>query len=275
MTSDMRNLYLDLIKKTLSFSLWEEPGVPVDMHISRHHALKRVFIRIVTRLLAVMDLQLVKRVKYSAEQRGKGMIWPMQADTMIGLKRLDNLQQCLEDIIRDGVKGDLIETGVWRGGASIFMKAVLESSGEDSRRLFVADSFRGLPAPDDRLYPMDRGDKLHKFDFLAVSQEQVENNFRKYGLLDDNVIFLKGWFKDTLPSAPINELALIRLDGDMYESTMDALSALYPRLNRGGYCIIDDYNLSGCRAATDEYRMRNGIDSPIQDIDGTGVYWRK
>jgi predicted O-methyltransferase YrrM len=84
--------------------------------------------------------------------------------------------------------------------------------------------------------------------FLAVSREDVERNFAKYGLLDDRVVFLQGWFKDTLPSAPIGKIALLRLDGDMYESTMDALQNLYPKLSPGGYCIIDDF-FGPCRLA--------------------------
>jgi O-methyltransferase len=103
----------------------------------------------------------------------------------------------------------------------------------------------------------------------------VRSNFAKYGLLDDQVVFLKGWFKDTLPVAPIGKLALIRLDGDMYGSTMDALLALYPKLSPGGYCVIDDYALDGCKKAVTDYRKNSGISAPIEHIDWTGAYWRK
>jgi O-methyltransferase len=104
----------------------------------------------------------------------------------------------------------------------------------------------------------------------------VQNNFRRYGLLDDQVVFLKGWFKDTLPSAPIRQLAVARLDGDMYESTMDAISNLYPRIAAGGFLIVDDYHaVKGCRQAIHEYRGAHGIEEPIQEIDGTGVFWRR
>ncbi len=275
MNASLLDLYLDLLKKSLSYSLWQEPGVPVDAYASRKRAPKRLFLRALSGALGRLGYQLVKPVHYSPEQRETGQIWPMQADTMIGMRRLENIRQCVETVLADNVPGDLIETGVWRGGASIFMKAVLEAHGATGRRLFVADSFQGLPPPELERFPQDRGDKLHKFDFLAVSQEQVEENFRKYGLLDESVVFLKGWFKDTLPAAPIERLALIRLDGDMYSSTMDALGALYPKLSPGGFCIIDDYNLKTCREATVDYRRSNGITSPIQAIDGQGVFWRK
>jgi macrocin-O-methyltransferase TylF-like protien len=101
-------------------------------------------------------------------------------------------------------------------------------------------------------------------------------NFRRYGLLDEQVRFLKGWFRDTLPSAPIKTLALLRLDGDLYESTMDALSALYRKVVPGGFVIIDDYgDFEPCRRAIHEFRDKSGIDDPIERIDDSGVYWRK
>lgn len=195
---------------------------------------------------------------------------------MIGFKRLDNLQFCIESVLRDRVEGDLIETGVWRGGACIFMRAVLAAYGVEDRKVYVADSFEGLPKPDDpEKFPADKGDKHYIHTYLAVSKEEVENNFRKYRLLDDQVVFLKGWFKDTLPNAPIKKLALLRLDGDMYGSTMDALVNLYPKLSSGGFCIIDDYALRGCKLAVDDYRAKQKINSEMKTIDWTGRYWRK
>jgi O-methyltransferase len=103
----------------------------------------------------------------------------------------------------------------------------------------------------------------------------VESHFERYGLLDNKVVFLKGWFRDTLPSAPIEKLAVLRLDGDMYGSTIDALTNLYPKLSKGGFCIVDDYALDGCRRAVDEYRTEHGIDAEMRAIDWTGRYWRK
>jgi O-methyltransferase len=141
--------------------------------------------------------------------------------------------------------------------------------------VFVADSFQGLPPPDSERWPEDKGDIHHTAPFLAVSEEEVKENFRKYGLLDDRVVFLKGWFNDTLPSAPITKLAIMRLDGDMYGSTMDALVALYPKLSDGGYCVIDDYALEGCRKAVEDYRREHAIAEEIVKIDWTGAYWRK
>lgn len=156
------------------------------------------------------------------------------------------------------------------------MRGVLAAYRIEDRRVFVADSFEGLPKPDVGKYPSDKGAKFHAAKFLSVSEEDVKNNFLKYGLLNEQVIFLKGWFKDTLPGAPIEKLSILRLDGDMYESTMDALNNLYPKLSQGGFCIIDDYTLKGCRKAVDDYRAKHQINDEIEKIsEGWAIFWRK
>jgi O-methyltransferase len=209
--------------------------------------------------------------------RSEGRDWPADAETMIGLKRLDNLQSCIEQILEDGVPGDFIETGVWRGGASIFMRGALKAYGDSTRVVWVADSFQGLPKPRPGVWQDDERAPLSDFArTLAVPLEQVRANFERYELLDDRVRFIPGWFKDTLPTAPIEQLALIRLDGDMYESTQVAIRALYPKLSAGGCCIVDDYySISGAREAVNEYREENGIVEPLQQIDWSGAFWRK
>ena len=143
------------------------------------------------------------------------------------------------------------------------------------RRVFVADSFRGLPRPDTSLYPKDEGDRHHEQLFLNVSREEVERNFRLYDLLDDQVVFLEGWFKDTLANSPIRTLAVLRLDGDMYESTIQVLDSLYDKVSVGGFIIIDDYCLKNCKQAVHDFRNTRGIDEEIIEIDGTGAFWRR
>jgi O-methyltransferase len=206
--------------------------------------------------------------------RGDGSDWPRTAHTMIGRKRLDNLHECVRAAIVDGVPGDLVETGVWRGGASILMRGVLAAY-EDDRTVWVADSFDGLPPPDVARYPADEGDRHHEVAYLAVPLEEVRANFAKYDLLDEQVRFLPGWFRDTLPAAPIERLAVLRLDGDMYESTWDALNALAPKVSPGGFVIVDDYlAVPGCKQAVDDYRAAHGIDAPMETIDWAAVHWR-
>jgi len=198
------------------------------------------------------------------------------AHTMIGLKRLDNIQFCIKNILSNSIPGDLIECGVWRGGAAIFMRAVLKAYDISDRLVWVADSFEGCPRPDEKKYPNDKGVNLYLFKELAVSIEKVKANFESYGLLDNQVRFLKGWFKNTLPQAPMQKLALLRLDGDLYESSMDALENLYPKLSKGGYVIIDDYHsFPSCKAAVTDYRNQHDIKDDIIDIDKDGIYWQR
>jgi len=226
------------------------------------------------RLVRPFGFELVRPV--DPVERDEGRNFTSDADTMIGAARLDNLQACVVDVLRRGVPGDLIETGVWRGGASIFMRAVLKAYGVTDRTVWLADSFQGLPRPDPVRYPADAKDELWKASALAVPLEEVKANFASYGLLDDQVRFLVGWFSETLPSAPIERIAVLRLDGDLYQSTMDALTALYPRLSVGGYVIVDDYGaMESCRRAVTDFRRDRGITEEIERIDWTGVFWRR
>jgi O-methyltransferase len=273
---DPAALYLDLMKKALSYALWPAPAVPLEAFGHRRSRPRQAAVRLLAGAARRVGLELHRPApRPDPAEQDEGTIWPRLAHTMIGRKRLDNLQLCIERVIADGVPGDLIETGVWRGGAAIFMRAVLAAHGVTDRRVFVADSFAGLPPPDPARYPADAGDRHHRNEYLRVSRQEVEENFRRYDLLDEQVVFLEGWFADTLPRAPIARLAVLRLDGDMYQSTIEALDALYPRLAPGGFCIVDDYVLPGCRRAVEDFRARAAIAEPLERIDYTGVFWRK
>jgi len=255
--------------------------------------------------------------------------------TMIGKRRLDNIKECVENIVAKGVEGDLIEAGCCKGGAVIFMKAVLASLGEGfgnhGRKVWACDTFcdpqkegtvaasvvsgilnpllsflGSIPSPSfqrglfKQLYklqssfPQPKEGREVSEDIVASMQfliknagrwqkkpsvetglESVRSHFARFRLLDDNVRFLKGFFSDTIPKASeLDKVALLRADGDTYESTIDALNLLYPKLSVGGYCIIDDYNsFAECKRAVDEYRSEHGIDDPIVAIDELAVYW--
>jgi O-methyltransferase len=210
---------------------------------------------------------------YDPLRRHVGRDWPSLAQTMIGTLRMRNIRQLCEAAIVNDIPGDFIETGVWRGGACIYMRAILDAHDDAHRRVFVADSFKGLPTPNAELYAADAGDVFHEFEQLAISRQEVEDNFRKYSQLDARVVFLEGWFKDTLPAAPIDSISVLRLDGDMYESTIQALDALYHKVSRGGAVIVDDYFMQPCAQAADEFRAQHGIASPLLPIDGHAVWW--
>jgi O-methyltransferase len=271
----LREHYLNLVKLAVSHALWKESIRPIDPRRSPH-SLMRFAASTMVVLLKPFKLKLVLDVPVDEDRKVEGRIWPEFAHTMIGLKRLESIKNRVEIVLTEGVPGDFIETGVWRGGASIFMRAILLAYGVKDRTVWVADSFQGLPAPDAEKYPADKEARWHVPEFLAISLEQVQENFAKYNLLDEQVRFLKGWFKDSLPKAPINQLALIRLDGDMYESTMDALTNLYPKLSTGGFVIVDDYgSVEACRQAITDFRSKHGITAPLLETDWAEVYWRK
>jgi O-methyltransferase len=266
------NLYLELMKKCLTRIAFPEryASIKPPRTIPR-----KVVWSLCQKLLAPLELEIVRRTKFDLRAREEGLDWPGEADTMVGLKRLDNLEVCITDVLRRGVPGDLIETGVWRGGASIFMRAILKAYGDRQRTVWLADSFQGLPKPNSAKYPADAGSEAWKNAALAIPVEEVKANFCKYGLLDEQVRFLVGWFRDTLPTAPIGKLAVLRLDGDMYESTFDALTHLYPKLSPGGYAIIDDYAIPGCRSAVEDYRVKHQIKETLLPIDHYAKFWQR
>lgn len=283
--SEAAQLYLDLLKKSLTDWLGvDRPYGNVSPYDPAREAAdwKRGVLLWLSTQLRKRNLLLMKDYNASGtlaerrERRENGRDWPGNAESMIGNKRMDNIQVCVETVLREGIPGDLIETGVFRGGATILMRAILKVYGDASRTVWVADSFEGLPKVTDASHALDKTDPHDHFEFLKISLETVKGNFEKYGLLDDQVQFLKGWFSDTLPKAPIGDLAVLRLDGDMYSSTMDAITVLYPKLSPGGFCIVDDYGaVAGCRQAITDYRNEHGITEPIEVIDWGGVYWRR
>ncbi|MEY2423162.1 MAG: O-methyltransferase [Acidimicrobiaceae bacterium] len=208
--------------------------------------------------------------------RAEGRDWPPAAETMVGGARLANVRWCAETALREGVAGDFVECGVWRGGVVALLRGVLAAHGVTDRTVWGADSFEGLPVPDVARFPEDQGYDWSHVDALKVSLEDVEANLARYGLLDAQVRLLPGWFEDTLPSAPIEQLAVLRIDGDLYQSTMDALVALEPRVSPGGFVIIDDYHgWIPCRQAVDDYRSAHGIAAEMTTVDWTAIWWRK
>lgn len=273
---DPIELYLDLLKQVLTRELFlRDDELRVDYRPVRADNWKRFLLDPTQRWLARKGYGLTRRVEGSPvkDLRRTGQDWPESAETMIGRERLDHLHWCVECVLTEGIPGDLVETGVWRGGAVIFMCAVLAAHGDSERIVWAADSFQGLPKAS---HEHDLADDLSEHDVLAVTLDQVKENFAKYGLLDQQVRFLPGWFKDSLPDAPIEKLALARLDGDYYESTWDAIAALYPKLSPGGFLIVDDYGIiDGCRRAITDYRNEHDIVAPVETIDQAGVFWRK
>lgn len=286
----MQEKYLDLLKSSLANELYIENEARF-LYIFSMLTLGQ---KVEERIVRDIGRELPEWVKHLQEARQNGNIWwkmnfngpngpvPLNlrnvcefSHTMIGRRRLDNITECLDLIRQENISGDLAETGVWRGGATILMRGYLEAWNIKDRKVWVADSFEGMPVPS---APEDHGHDFSSTNvpILAISLAEVQENFRRYKLLDDQVQFLKGWFSDTLRTAPIDRLALLRLDGDLYESTMDSLLALYDKVSSGGFIIVDDFNdFEPCRRAITEFRQQRGIIDPLVKIDWTGVYWRK
>jgi O-methyltransferase len=286
--SPLPKLYIETLKSSLLNELYIENEARIVQVVARTaNNLESTFDDI---YLPDPDLQ---ATIFASKQDGKttllnrenwdGSLTPMPelrnyielAHTMIGRRRLDNIQFCIEEVIKSGIPGDLIETGIWRGGATVFMRGVLAAYGITDRLVWAADSFQGVPPP---THPRDAGLDISAtfYPVLSVGVQEVRALFHRYGLLDEQTVFLEGWFKDTLSKAPINSLALLRLDGDLYESTMDALNPLYAKVAHGGFVIVDDYYaLPQCAQAITDFRASHGISEPIQQIDDSSVYWRK
>ena len=265
------SLYLDLMKQSLTRNLFDQTYQSVE---PRRGTVSSWLYAPIRRVLASRGYEIVRRTPRTARVEGRDL--PLEAETMVGLLRLDNLATCIKDVLDHDVPGDLLEAGVWRGGASIFMRAVLRAYGAADRRVWVADSFQGLPPPDPKRFPADAEDRLSSRPQLAVSLDEVKANFQRYGMLDERVSFLPGFFQDSLPAAPIERLAVLRIDADMYQSTIEVLQTLYPKVSSGGYVIIDDYGaMASCRAAVNDFRAQNRISDALVEIDWTGAYWKK
>jgi O-methyltransferase len=217
--------------------------------------------------------------------RAHGHDWPLHALTMTGLVRLDDLEHCVETIVRDSVAGDLIEAGSWRGGASILMRATLDSLGAEDRTVWVADSFQGFPAPEPSPdqdgggsgYAGSLAPYFAAFDYLAAPLDEVQESFARLGYVN-GVKFVPGFFEQTLPTLPGGDRpwSVIRLDGDTYDVTLLALRCLYPSLSTGGYLIVDDYlDIDECRHAVDDFRREHSIDEPLEQVDWSCARWRR
>ena len=270
-TDVLRESYLELLKTALTRMIGREQYA---LCVPSPGTIKNGVWRFMERCLRSRNLKLVSVV--SSDDRVNGKRWPADAETMVGLNRLSAVQSCVVDILRNGVPGDLMETGVWRGGTCILIAGLLKAYGADNRCVWLADSFEGLPKPAADKYPEDTGVYLWRFPELSVSEAEVRANFVRYGLFGPNIKFLKGWFRDTMQSPPMERLALLRLDGDMYESTIQVLEGSYGRVSPGGYVIVDDYGVSlHCKSAVDQFRAAHHIEAPLQQVDWSCVLWQK
>lgn len=305
-----QRLYLDVVKRALCNFIYEDPSL----------------------WAYGPDKRLLPLNRFDLRMRMLGQDLPLQAHTMVGWRRLTNIESCARSIIEAGTPGDFVETGVLRGGSAIFMRAVLKAYGVTDRRVFACDTFvapqepraskvrdwagKGLfkvvswltriPSAKWRLYlfrqmeqrqgswPPSANPSQEWVDFClalvryaernqaliqpkdVTSVSAVRSHFARYGLLDSQVELLQGFFADTLPKAPIRQVALLRCDGDTYESTRSVLDVLYEKVSVGGYVIIDDYHsFADAKDAVDQFRRERAITDELVKIDDSAVFWQR
>jgi hypothetical protein len=274
----MRRRYLQLLERALVNTLYPEDELRLVYVRERRPQADSIEEQRVLRDIRYLQSDDYKTLVAAREVGGfwKGRMLA-HSHTMVGLRRLENLEYLAARVFAEGVEGDFLEAGVCQGGASIFMRALQVAYGESERQMWVADSFRGLPPPHSEVdlgYQLDLSES--KAPWLAFSQQAVEDNFRSYELLSPQVRFLPGWFADSLPGAPIGSLALLRLDCDLYSSTREVLDTLYDKVTPGGFVTVDDYGaIRACKVAVDEFRQERGITSRLRWCDWTGVFWQK
>ena len=258
------HLYLDLLKRNLV--RWGEvKAVPLSGKGFLRRAVRTIF--------ALRDLQICQIKPFVAERREVGQDWP-DGPTVVGLRRLDNIQHCIQTVLRDEIPGDLVDAGLWRGGASILMRAVLAAMGDAQRHVWCADLCWNPGAPHGS---SGAGEVAYPpVPYRTPPLDAVKANFERYAMLDSRVTFVVGPFAETLATAPICDVAVLRLDTETFEATQDVLEVLYPKVSPGGFVIVSDYGQAdrATRRAVDEFRDAHHVRAPVVDIDGTGAYWR-
>lgn len=292
---ELQRRYLDLLRKTVC-NVFHQPGSdqpPTAAEVEAAAAAMAHVHKVFEEEVQILRQGGSPRADLLPEQvhylQGLLLEWPLteiaimlrinspQAHSLLPIEAFQNIEECLRHIQQKQIPGHLIECGVWRGGATIFMRGCLEALNMPERCVYLADSFQGLPQPDRQAHLIDAViyELLKGLGAFRVSLDDVKSHFAAYDLLDQRVRFLPGWFHQTLPhfQAP---LALIRLDGDWYDSTKVALESLYPQLSPGGFIIIDDYfPVFGAKRAVDEFRAQNAIQAELVSVTHQIHFWQK
>jgi len=261
--------YLDLVELSLTGSLLP-PSARGECHPERPLQLprgKKITDRVVGTCYAV------NTGDFSVHRRLIGRDWPAHGVTMVGHARLHNVRHCLERVVAANVPGDFVELGVWRGGASIYARAVLNVLGQRERSVRLFDAFGRIPGYGPAT------------EFLAVTQQDVVSNFETYGL-EEGVHYHAGLFNDTLPRFYHEykdhyqaRIAVLRIDGNFYESYQDALYYMWEFVPVGGFVIFDDY-VEGKHSPWlghfwSEFKRAHGLREQLLAIDWTSSFFQK
>jgi hypothetical protein len=277
-TISLKDRYINLIKKSLQEDAYHDPEN--SGYLDNIRKLQET--GCVNKTIAALRegyLDLVKKsvlgtLYYNPNNPNNRNIIRSLRKTCCSEDAVNALKYCMQEVEKNRISGDFLEAGVWAGGMTIFMKAFIEAYSNKTRNLWVLDSFKGWPVVNDD--PDAKQCNNQNIPWVMVSLETVKSNFSKYDLLDNRINFIEGFFSETLPSISVGQLAILRLDSDLYASTMESLNALYPKLAVGGYVIIDDYGcFNSCDRAVNEYREQHNINDKMVKQGSVGVYWQK
>lgn len=201
--------------------------------------------------------------------------------TMTGVQKMYCLWQAVRYVIDNNIPGDFVECGVWRGGSSMLIARTLLSLNITDRVVHLFDTFEGMNAPTAKdIRTRDNADAVQLWNerlkdgrekWIKVDIDHVKANMRLTGYPESMTRFTKGPVEQTLPANAPNQIAILRLDTDWYESTLHEFQHLYPRLSPRGVLIVDDYgHWKGAKDATDEYITEHKLPLLLNRMDNTG-----
>ena len=201
--------------------------------------------------------------------------------TMTSIERLFSLTNAVKYIVQNDVPGDIVECGVWKGGSMMAVAKTLTKLGDRSRNLYLFDTFSGMTEPSDKDFDfrgneaaeiLRNSNKEDDISFWCCAQlNSVREAMYSTGYEQEKIHFIKGMVEETIPKYAPNNISILRLDTDWYESTKHELIHLFPRLSKNGVIIIDDYGYwKGAKLAVDEYFSQNKIPIFLCRIDDTG-----
>jgi hypothetical protein len=186
----------------------------------------------------------------------------VKAYTMTSVEKVIGLVRAVQYVVKNRIPGDFVECGVWRGGSMMTVALTLRAAGETSRDLYLYDTFTGMPPPSGKDKRYDGTTASH---LIAVggpnapilayaSLEDVRANLSRTAYPEERIHYVQGPVEETLPASAPQRICMLRLDTDWYQSTLHELQHLYPRLEKNGVLIVDDYgHWRGSQQATDEY----------------------
>jgi O-methyltransferase len=191
--------------------------------------------------------------------------------TMVGLKRLRNLDRLAHAVDERRLPGDVVECGTCNGGSAAVLARIACHS-PLSRHVWLLDSFAGMPPAGEKDSPL-----ASDYTGLCCGKiQRVREVLRLVEVPQETVTIVPGWFEDTLPSLAVQRIALLHIDADWHDSVLLCLEHLFDRVVPGGFVVFDDYGYwEGCRLAWREFKDRRGLNLEVTDIDGVGAYFQK